>query len=385
MLLKVLDFGISKAPAGADLSLTPTWSMLGSPAYMSPEQMRSARDVDAADRHLVARRRALRGCVEGHLPFEAESFSEMCVMVAADAPEPMLHAPPQLAAIVARCLAKVPDQRYQNVAELGRDLAALAREPARALLLVDRMSRTLGRALNMTANRQSPPGSYTPPPQPIATPLPVAAATSARFAASANSGHLLDSATTIDAVPLSLTDMRVRPRRRALWAVLAALAAVAIAAIVIQRTRTELIIESVPGEPRTGALPEHPLGAEPAHASGAAGSGSGSAEPTHASDPPHPTAAPAAGSAERPDASTTGSAAPAPPARPPRPVPAPRPRPHPAPVPHDDDPYGNPHGPGHVTRPVETPTRTVPPRPPEPAGSNKPDDCKDPFSSRKGC
>ena len=46
VLLKVLDFGISKSPAGTELSLTQTWSLLGSPAYMSPEQMRSARHVD---------------------------------------------------------------------------------------------------------------------------------------------------------------------------------------------------------------------------------------------------------------------------------------------------------------------------------------------------
>ena len=46
-LLKVLDFGISKAQSTAELSLTQTSSMLGTPAYMSPEQMRSARNADA--------------------------------------------------------------------------------------------------------------------------------------------------------------------------------------------------------------------------------------------------------------------------------------------------------------------------------------------------
>ena len=44
--VKILDFGISKATMEADLSLTQTQSMLGTPAYMSPEQMRSARTVD---------------------------------------------------------------------------------------------------------------------------------------------------------------------------------------------------------------------------------------------------------------------------------------------------------------------------------------------------
>ena len=45
-LIKVLDFGISKAPMGTDMHLTQTQSLLGTPAYMSPEQMRSAKLVD---------------------------------------------------------------------------------------------------------------------------------------------------------------------------------------------------------------------------------------------------------------------------------------------------------------------------------------------------
>src|SRR5439155_5853723 len=45
--IKVLDFGISKAPTTEEMKLTQTATMLGTPAYMSPEQMRSARTVDA--------------------------------------------------------------------------------------------------------------------------------------------------------------------------------------------------------------------------------------------------------------------------------------------------------------------------------------------------
>jgi serine/threonine-protein kinase len=149
LLLKVLDFGISKAPDGAELSLTQTWSMLGSPAYMSPEQMRSARHVDART-DVWSLGAVLYEAVEGHLPFPAESFSEMCVMVAVDPPAPLVAAPPPLAAIVMRCLTKNPDERYANVAELGRDLARLAREPDKAKLLVDRMYRVLGRGGHRT-------------------------------------------------------------------------------------------------------------------------------------------------------------------------------------------------------------------------------------------
>ena len=70
----MLDFGISKSGVGTDLSLTQTYSMLGTPAYMSPEQMRSARTVDPrsdiwslgtvlyelVEGHAAVRRRELR-------------------------------------------------------------------------------------------------------------------------------------------------------------------------------------------------------------------------------------------------------------------------------------------------------------------------------------
>ena len=154
LLLKVLDFGISKSPSGAELSLTQTWSLLGSPAYMSPEQMRSARHVDGRT-DIWSLGTVLYEAVEGHLPFQAESFSEMCVMVAVDPPAPMTLASPALAAIITRCLAKDPGQRYANVAELGRDLARLAREPDKAQILVDRMYRMLGRG---TVRRTPPAG-----------------------------------------------------------------------------------------------------------------------------------------------------------------------------------------------------------------------------------
>jgi serine/threonine protein kinase len=156
LLLKVLDFGISKAPGGEELSLTQTWSMLGSPAYMSPEQMRSARNVDART-DIWSLGAVLYEAVEGHPPFPAQSFSEMCVMVAVDSPTPMQVTPPALAAIVARCLAKLPDDRYRSVGELARELAPLAREPARAHMRVDRMFRMLGRGPAAGSPLATPP------------------------------------------------------------------------------------------------------------------------------------------------------------------------------------------------------------------------------------
>ena len=146
VLLKILDFGISKAPSGAELHLTQTWSVLGTPAYMSPEQMRSAHEVDARS-DIWSLGAVLYEAMEGHVPFEAESFSEMCVLVAVDLPAPMKQTPRELVPIISRCLAKAADERYPNVAELARDLAALAREPDRAMTVVDQMVRMLARGV----------------------------------------------------------------------------------------------------------------------------------------------------------------------------------------------------------------------------------------------
>ena len=143
-LIKVLDFGISKSPMGTDMQLTQTQSLLGTPAYMSPEQMRSARLVDART-DIWSLGTVMYELLEGRRPFEAESFSEMCVKVAVDPPAPMTYTPPALQQVVLRCLAKSPEQRYASMAELGRDLIPFARDPHQATMLVERMTRMLGR------------------------------------------------------------------------------------------------------------------------------------------------------------------------------------------------------------------------------------------------
>jgi len=126
------------------MHLTQTQSLLGTPAYMSPEQMRSARLVDQRT-DIWSLGTVMYELLEGRRPFEADSFSEMCVKVAVDAPEPMVNTPPALQQVVLRCLAKSPEQRYANMAELGRDLIPFARDPHNAQMMVERMFRMLGR------------------------------------------------------------------------------------------------------------------------------------------------------------------------------------------------------------------------------------------------
>jgi serine/threonine-protein kinase len=144
-IIKVLDFGISKALASNSMVLTQTQSLLGTPAYMSPEQMRSARMVDART-DLWSLGTVMYEMLEGRRPFEAESFSEMCVKVAVDPPGAMTQTPPGLQQIVLRCLEKAPEQRYPSMAELARDLVPFSQDPHQAQVLVERMTRTLRRS-----------------------------------------------------------------------------------------------------------------------------------------------------------------------------------------------------------------------------------------------
>jgi len=128
-LVKVLDFGISKTTdtsiAGDAKSLTKTEMLLGSPLYMSPEQMRSSKHVDArAD--LWALGAIAYELLSGKVPFEAETILELCFMVAQEKPKNLKELrpdlPDKLCAAVMRCLEKDPAARYGNVGELSAAL-----------------------------------------------------------------------------------------------------------------------------------------------------------------------------------------------------------------------------------------------------------------------
>jgi eukaryotic-like serine/threonine-protein kinase len=176
-LIKVLDFGISKSPMGTDMQLTQTQSLLGTPAYMSPEQMRSARLVDHRT-DIWSLGTVFYEVLEGRKPFEAASFSEMCVKVAVDDPDSMHNAPPPLQQVIMRCLAKTPDQRYANMGEFARDLIPFSADPHAAQMLVERMARMLKRSTfdwegNSTGvSRQALPAGRELDSGPVRTPIP---------------------------------------------------------------------------------------------------------------------------------------------------------------------------------------------------------------------
>ncbi len=119
-LIKVLDFGIAKAP-GRSAVLTQTDSIIGTPGYMAPEQLRSSRDADArAD--IWALGVILYEAISGRLPFPATSLTEAAIKIATEEPDP-IDVADDLRAIVLRCLDKEPGKRFPDVGALARALA----------------------------------------------------------------------------------------------------------------------------------------------------------------------------------------------------------------------------------------------------------------------
>jgi serine/threonine-protein kinase len=122
-LIKVLDFGVAKAPEELKLSLTQTQNVIGSPGYMSPEQLKSSKSVDARS-DIWSLGIVLYELVSGKKPFDAESITELALKVAMD-PAPALSAgiPPTFESVILRCLEKEPLRRFKDVAELAQALA----------------------------------------------------------------------------------------------------------------------------------------------------------------------------------------------------------------------------------------------------------------------
>jgi eukaryotic-like serine/threonine-protein kinase len=128
-VVKVLDFGISKVDAPGEQDTTKTGQMMGSPKYMSPEQMTSMRDVDGRS-DIWSLGAILFDLLCGRPPFVAETTPRICALVLnADPPLPSSlrpEIPHELEMILLRCLDKDPDRRFEDVPALVAALSAFA-------------------------------------------------------------------------------------------------------------------------------------------------------------------------------------------------------------------------------------------------------------------
>ena len=144
LCIKVLDFGISKMSgmgASGDMGMTRTAAIVGSPFYMSPEQMHSAKGVDPRT-DLWSLGVILYELLTDRVPFEAEGMPELVIKVLRESPTPLMTVrpgvPARLEAVILRCLEKDRNLRFAGVGELVMALVEFA--PPRARLSLEVVS-----------------------------------------------------------------------------------------------------------------------------------------------------------------------------------------------------------------------------------------------------
>jgi serine/threonine protein kinase len=145
-IVKVIDFGISKVTGSTESGgLTTTSTLLGSPFYMSPEQLWSARTVDARS-DVWSLGVALFELLTRETPFGAPTMPQLVAEILGKPPRSAVTLRPDLPraleTVILRCLEKEPQKRYRDVSELAAALVPFGSESAAALAA--RVSRVLG-------------------------------------------------------------------------------------------------------------------------------------------------------------------------------------------------------------------------------------------------
>jgi serine/threonine protein kinase len=178
---KVLDFGISKlsndGSGRVDMRLTRTGAVVGTPYYMSPEQIRGLAGLDKrADVYSFGV--ILYESLTGRVPFHADTYGALVLEIATGTPAPPNELVPglslELSAIVLRAMARDPAQRFPDMESLVRALEPFA---GPRTLRMERRD-TTGSGFSLEASRTS--SAPTSPPRPLPTSARV---TSTPFAA----------------------------------------------------------------------------------------------------------------------------------------------------------------------------------------------------------
>lgn len=170
-IVKVLDFGVAKLSDAPPSSapLTATGAMLGTPAYMAPEQARGAAIDARAD--LYALGASLYHALAGTMPFTANSAPALLFAIVEQMPPPLVQLRPDLphalVAIIERAMAKDPAARFQSADEMRAALAPFAQVSAASSVVVTPAPGTAPSAYAVTMGTHSPmiPGRT---PQPLA-------------------------------------------------------------------------------------------------------------------------------------------------------------------------------------------------------------------------
>ncbi len=275
--VKISDFGIAKM-AGQATELTVSGSVVGSPQYLSPEQIRGQELDGRSD--LFSLGVVLYELVGGRRPFGGDTFTTLLYKILHEEPEPIRLRPgldPDLAEVLARLLAKDREARFANAAEAAAALAALERGLAPEVLAApatldeqeaDGVEPTQVRPVGEPAapatrpgeatgepqaTRPPPPpvppvpaitapssaaGSSTVPPSPSAPPGPSAPPPGSAPQSTAVSGAVPGTPTQLAAayaptVGVTSLPRPARPSRRKLWIAVAAVALVLLVGAVV--------------------------------------------------------------------------------------------------------------------------------------------------------
>ncbi len=127
-LVKVVDFGIAKASSSDAQKVTKTGMVVGTPEYMSPEQLAGDKLDGRSDIYSLAL--VAFNCLTGALPFAAETQQEAMIMRLTDRPRTLAEVAPEkpwpeaLQTTLDKALARDTADRYSSAAQFGRDFAA---------------------------------------------------------------------------------------------------------------------------------------------------------------------------------------------------------------------------------------------------------------------
>ena len=285
-LVKVLDFGVARLDAGE--KLTATGTSIGTPLYMSPEQVRGQRADARADVWAVGV--TMYEMLAGRPPFGGNDYAQLITAILSEAPEPLAQlrpdVPPWLIDAIAGALERDLDTRIASARELMGRIAAESRASSRP---------SAARVTDATGER-APPVSFSPPPSypafpatAVQTPAPPRSVGKQQISFDVRSTPLSSPAPSFSAAPPSPTSDAVElPRRSQLPWILAGaglvlVAAGAAAAVVLS------------GPLRGEQHPETVEAAQSAPAPAAPGAGLGTeAPPVAPSPPPTATAQPTA-------------------------------------------------------------------------------------------
>ncbi|MFO0712048.1 MAG: serine/threonine-protein kinase [Sandaracinus sp.] len=175
VVVKVLDFGIARPAAPEASALTHTMQTLGTPHYMSPEQVRSAKNVDARC-DVYAMGVILFQVVTGRLPFEGPSATAIIAAIVTEDP-PTIRSlrpdvPPLVSEVIQRAMSRRVEDRFADARALREALVAARRGETLPGVEIGRISVTAPTVVmdsqstaksgaEATAPKKAPPPSRT--------------------------------------------------------------------------------------------------------------------------------------------------------------------------------------------------------------------------------